>query len=183
MGYVSPWVIRWVIAVIATMIVWITWASMEGPEALWAPGHLSLYHANVKSCTQCHKPFLGPTLEKCVGCHTPQRFQQGPNLEVRTFHLTALKKKQSCLLCHTEHRGERAKITLRGFENPHGEFIFQATDARACLDCHISAQPYDAPPGILNNALVRRLMEEGEGAHTKGKFAKCLNCHGGGLFD
>lgn len=183
MGYVSPWVIRWVIAVIMAVIVWITWASTRGPEALWAPGHLSLSHANVKPCTQCHKPFYGPILEKCVRCHTPQRFQQSRKQEVGTFHITAMKKGQSCLLCHTEHQGETAKITLRGLENPHGEFIFRATDARTCTDCHVYAQNYDAPPAILNNALVRHLLEEGEGAHKKGKFAKCLNCHGGGLFE
>lgn len=183
MGYVSPWVMRWVIALMATVIVWITWASMRGPEALWAPGHLSLYHATAKSCTQCHKPFFGPTLEKCVRCHTPQRFQQSRKPETGTFHISAVKNGQSCLLCHTEHRGETAKITLRGFENPHGEFIFRATDARTCTDCHRYAQNYNASPAVLNNALVRWLMEEGEGAHKKGKFAKCFNCHGSGFFD
>jgi hypothetical protein len=183
MGYISPWVIRWVIVVMITVIVCIVWASIRGPEALWAPGHLSISHTHVKSCTQCHKPFFGPTLEKCIQCHTVDRFQQSRKQKVGAFHISIREKGQSCLLCHTEHQGETARITLRGFENPHWEFIFRATDARTCTDCHEYPQSSEGPPVLLDNALVRQLIREGEGAHRRGEMAKCLNCHGGGLFE
>ena len=45
----------------ATVIVmgWLGWASMRDPEALWAPGDLSRYHADVRKCSQCHERFRG----------------------------------------------------------------------------------------------------------------------------
>jgi len=182
-GYASSGLMRWVIVATVTVVIWIAWSSTHTPEALWAPGHLHRVHAEVKTCTQCHEPFQGPTFDKCVDCHTPQQFKQSGKQTVGLFHVGVITKKQSCFECHVEHKGETAVITLGGLENPHGDFIFQATRARVCTDCHAYPQGHQAPPTVLNNTLVRHLIEEGEGAHRKGKFANCLKCHGGGLFD
>jgi hypothetical protein len=36
---------------------------------------------------------------------------------------------------------------------------------------------------LLTNSRVNHIIEEGEGAHRIGHFAKCLNCHRGGQLD
>ena len=36
---------------------------------------------------------------------------------------------------------------------------------------------------LLSNSRVSHIIEEGEGAHRIGHFAKCLNCHRGGQLD
>ncbi|TAJ23500.1 MAG: hypothetical protein EPO64_11095, partial [Nitrospirae bacterium] len=63
-----------VLVVTLLLIGWLGWAGERNPEALWAPGDLSQYHADVARCTHCHEPFRGVTTRKCVGCHSPQWF-------------------------------------------------------------------------------------------------------------
>jgi hypothetical protein len=36
---------------------------------------------------------------------------------------------------------------------------------------------------LLSNSRVSHIIEEGEGAHRFGHFARCLNCHRGGQLD
>ena len=36
---------------------------------------------------------------------------------------------------------------------------------------------------LLQNALVEHLIQQGEGAHRTGHFAKCLKCHQGGQLE
>lgn len=183
MGYVSPIVMRWVFAAVMTLVVWIAWSSTQTPEALWAPGHLHHAHGKVSSCGQCHEPFRGPTFEKCVQCHTVSRFQQSHKEQVRRFHLSAIDTKESCFMCHTEHQGENAQITFGSLDNPHSEWIYHVTHARTCMACHSFSSGSAAHPKLIENALVRNLFEEGEGAHQRGRFANCSQCHGGGPFD
>lgn len=59
MNYVPlPRVVVPIVAV-ATVVVlaWVGWESVLSPEAFWAPGDLSQYHANVDHCVFCHEPF------------------------------------------------------------------------------------------------------------------------------
>lgn len=179
MGYVPPWVYRWVVAAVITLVLWVAWASTRTPEALWAPGHLSSYHAGVRSCMQCHEPFQGPTVAKCTGCHALEGFRRSAG-SIGDFHVTAVERRERCVTCHTEHNGETAPITSRPLTNPHRELIFRATDARSCRDCHAFPDGVGSTPTVLENALVRKLTEEGEGAHRRGRFARCADCHGGG---
>lgn len=179
MGYVPSWVYRWVLAAVVTVAIWVAWASTRTPEALWAPGHLSRYHAGVPSCMQCHEPFRGPTVARCTACHDLEGFRHtsGP---VAAFHAGAVQSRRRCLTCHTEHRGDSAPITTRPLHNPHGELVFRATGARSCADCHTFPDGLGGRPTVLANALVRDLIEEGEGAHRRGAFASCADCHGDG---
>ncbi len=179
MGYVPPWVYRWVSAAVVTLVVCVTWASTRTPEALWAPGHLSRYHQGVGSCTQCHEPFRGPTAARCSTCHGLEGFQRATD-PVGDFHATAVQSQQRCVTCHTEHRGETASITTRPLHNPHGELVFRATGARSCTDCHAFPDGLGGRARVLDNAMVQALIEEGEGAHRRGGFARCADCHGGG---
>jgi hypothetical protein len=103
---------------------------------------------------------------------------------VSGFHADIIDTKQSCLMCHVEHRGVLSSITIGALNNPHGEFIFRATGATSCSDCH-TMKPDDRGGGmtLLSNSRVRHILEEGEGAHRLGHFGKCLNCHRGGQLD
>lgn len=179
MGYVPPWVYRWVAAALVTLVIWLAWASTRTPEALWAPGHLSLYHAGVRSCTQCHEPFRGPTVARCTACHDAEGFRRDTG-SIGEFHVKAVQSRQRCVTCHTEHRGETAPITTRPLHNPHGEFVFSATGARSCADCHACPNGLGGRPTVLDNALVQDLIAEGEGAHRRGGFTHCADCHTGG---
>ncbi|MDH5430231.1 MAG: cytochrome c family protein, partial [Nitrospirota bacterium] len=154
------------------------------PEALWAPGHLSRSHADVLSCGSCHEPFQGPTPQKCLSCHSNEKFAARSEPDVARFHATILQKAQTCLTCHVEHRGVLAGITIGVLKNPHGEFIFRATGATSCSDCHVmESGEGEKRMSLRSNSRVSHIIEEGEGAHRIGHFAKCLNCHRGGQLE
>lgn len=173
------------IVAVATLVLvsWLAWASFRDPEAFWAPGNLSRYHADVPRCTQCHAPFQGATSARCIACHGERQFAERSLPEVEAFHREAIRKGDACRGCHTEHRGVLAQIITGALINPHGEFIFRATGARTCTACHTFHGSIGRPPTLLDNAIVRELYEEGEGAHRPGHIAKCLTCHVGGRRD
>ncbi|MCA9461828.1 MAG: hypothetical protein KC590_06805 [Nitrospira sp.] len=182
MGCLRPWVPRliWVLTILILGIV--TWGSIRDPEAMWAPGDISRYHADVSDCWGCHEPFRGATVNKCRSCHTDVWFTNHAESEVRRFHQDLVQSNQFCAGCHLEHRGVLAAITIGVPRNPHGEFIFRVTGADSCSDCHIHATSEGQPAmTLLLNEKVQHLFEEGEGAHQVGRFAHCGNCHRGGL--
>jgi hypothetical protein len=77
-----------------------------------------------------------------------------------------------------------ALITTGALTNPHGEFIFRATGATSCSDCHmLKSVDGEKMMILLSNSRVSHIIEEGEGAHRFGHFARCLNCHRGGQLD
>jgi hypothetical protein len=97
-------VIPIVVAVTATIIIFLGWGSVRDPETFWAPGDLSRYHAQVTRCTSCHEPFRGPVSAKCIVCHSSVRFAERSPPPSQTFHQEVIRQQQSCLACHTEHR-------------------------------------------------------------------------------
>jgi hypothetical protein len=87
-------------------------------------------------------------------------------------------------MCHVEHRGVLALITTGALTNPHGEFIFRATGATSCSDCHmLKSVDGEKMMILLSNSRVSHIIEEGEGAHRTGYFSRCLKCHRGGQLD
>lgn len=172
-------------AVTGLFTAYVIWGSLHTPETLWAPGHLSRYHADVVDCTLCHQPFFGATNSKCIVCHGLGQFQLRSQPEVLRFHQDVMARAQSCLDCHTEHRGVLASITIGTLDNPHGEFIFRVTGTTSCSECHVLQAVEEQPrkPVLLDNPLVRHLVDQGEGAHRPGHFAQCLKCHRGGRLD
>ena len=178
------WVAPLIWGLTGLLIGAVVWLSPQYTEALWAPGHLSRYHTDVTSCGSCHEPFRGPTPQKCLSCHSSQKFAARSEPDVARIHADIIQKAQPCLNCHVEHRGVLAAITIGVLNNPHGEFIFRATGATACSDCHMMESATGKKRMILlSNSRVRHVIEEGEGAHRLGHFAKCLNCHRGGQLD
>jgi hypothetical protein len=184
MGCLRSWVAPLIFGLTALMIGVVMWLSPQYTEALWAPGHLSRAHTDVTSCGSCHEPFQGPTPQKCLACHSSQKFAARSEPAVTGFHADIIRKEQPCLTCHVEHQGVLAAITIGELNNPHGEFIFRATGATSCSDCHMMEFGEGKKRMILlSNSLVNHIIEEGEGAHRIGHFAKCLNCHRGGQLD
>ena len=184
MWCLRPWVSPLVLMLTIILVGYIVWGTVNTPETLWAPGHLSRHHTDITKCERCHQPFKGATNDKCLTCHTGGKFQAKAPAAVNRFHQTVLKTKQSCLECHTEHRGALASLTTRAMHNPHGEFVFRATSASSCSDCHtMNTENNNTKPILLQNKKVKDLIEEGEGAHQPGRFANCLNCHIGGQLD
>lgn len=173
------------VAAVATVVLlaWLGWGSIRHPEALWAPGDLSRYHADVARCVDCHEPFQGPSPAKCLACHSEKRFASRSKPAVRDFHREVIAQQKTCLVCHTEHRGALAQITTNAMFNPHGEFIFRATGTSSCSACHEFGSDVAARPTLLDNEIVRHLFEEGEGAHHRGRMANCLQCHVAGQME
>ena len=184
MGCSYPWVPRLIWFLTLLTLVYIGWVSTKDPEGLWAPGDLSRFHTDIETCVACHTPFRGPTLDKCIVCHSIQQFQVRAHPEVGREHQAFIRELKPCSTCHMEHRGVLAAVTVGWFGNPHGEFIFRVTGANSCSDCHLmKAQSGKPGPILLNNSRVKHLVHEGEGAHQVGGFADCLRCHKGGRFE
>ena len=162
------------------LLAWIVWGTFKDPEALWAPGDLSRFHADITDCDDCHQPFRGPSAKKCIVCHGKDRFIAQAKPKVSKFHQKILRNGKSCLGCHTEHRGALAQINIGALVNPHGEFVFRATGTRSCNACHDFSAGYGARARLLDNIIVRQLLEEDERAHRPGKMKNCLACHKGG---
>ncbi len=184
MWCIRPWVKPTVLIVTLLTLVYIAWGSVYDPEALWAPGHLSRYHADIVTCDRCHEAFVGASNNKCLACHTLQQFQLRSPTELHHVHQKIIDQERPCMDCHTEHRGVLASITIGALHNPHGEFVFRATSSSSCSDCHMmGTEKSSTKPMLLQNSTVRHLIEEGEGAHRPGHFSNCLKCHIGGQLE
>lgn len=165
------------------LAVWIVWGSAHYPAALWSPGDLSRHHADVADCGDCHQPFHGATVERCGACHDAEYFARHATPAVAEFHQTARSAGNTCTTCHIEHRGALAQITHGALHNPHGEFVFRATGTASCSACHDFTGGFARPPQLLDNYTVRRLFDQGEGAHRAGHLTQCLRCHRGGRLE
>ena len=165
------------------LLVGLIWGSYKDPETLWAPGNLSRYHADIAACSDCHQAFLGATANKCITCHDQQYFTAHAKPAVAAFHSQSIREQKACTACHTEHQGALAQITLGAMVNPHGEFVFRATGTHTCSACHDFSAGFAAPPTLLDNAIIKHIRAEGEGAHQPGKMADCLRCHQGGRLE
>lgn len=172
-----------VLIAITLLLAWLAWGSTHYPETLWAPGNLSRYHADITACSQCHQAFQGASTSKCASCHTAKQFAARAKPTVSAFHQQTLRDGKPCTDCHTEHLGALAQITLGAMANPHGEFVFRATHTHTCGACHDFSAGFQSPPQLLDNIIVRHLLDEGEGAHRLGKMARCLSCHKGGRME
>ncbi len=175
--------VPFVIFAITLLLVWVVWGTFNHPETFWAPGDLSRFHSDIVACNDCHQPFRGARAKKCIVCHDEKHFTVRSKTTVAEFHQQSIREEKSCTECHTEHRGALAQITVGTMVNPHGEFVFRATGTHSCTACHDFSGSFESHPPLFDNAIVRHLMEEGEGAHQPGKMAHCLTCHSGGRME
>jgi hypothetical protein len=166
------------VVILATivLIAWVAWGSFTAPEKLWAPGDLSRYHRDAARCVQCHEPFRGVRSNRCLECHAPVRLTALPRPDDAAIHRDVLRKGQPCVDCHTEHHGATAPITIGTSGNPHAGVIFRMTKTESCTQCHAFARE-GGQPLLLETPPVKRLLQQGKGSHTPGRFARCLRCH------
>ncbi|MDD5034495.1 MAG: cytochrome c3 family protein [Methylococcaceae bacterium] len=112
--------IRSVAVATAVLLAWLAWGTAKYPEAFWAPGDLSRYHADITTCAGCHQPFRGAVAGQCITCHGGSRFAVQPKSGLFESHQKLMRAGKSCSGCHTEHRGAQAQITIGvgRWENP-----------------------------------------------------------------
>jgi len=175
--------VRFIAIITVLLLAWLAWGTFKYTETLWAPGDLSRFHTDITDCKDCHQPFRGTTADKCIACHKKNNFAIRSKPTVSESHQKMIDEGEPCSGCHTEHRGKLAQITIGGLANPHGEFVFRATGTHTCSACHNFSADFESHATLLDNAIVRHLLEEGEGAHRLGKMTNCLVCHAGGRLE
>lgn len=132
-----------------------------------SPGPLSHGHAELdtaEGCKTCHKPGVGVLASLCLGCHTHRDLAKA----IAAGEGLHADFKQSCLTCHTEHKGATAVISswasLGGQEHFDHKKAGFALDAKhghvACSACHL------------------KRLRSGRTSYT-GLSPKCASCHGG----
>jgi hypothetical protein len=155
------------------------------PDRLLNPGPLMQGHAQIeKKCLSCHQPFRGAVATQCTSCHKPEdigfKSAKGVVLAGKEgrvpFHRGL--PENSCIECHTEHKGRDAKRALRTFRH---EGI--APDLRAnCISCHDAQRPKGIlHAGARSNCSVCHTTRAWTPATFDHKtFAsgkRCLDCH------
>jgi hypothetical protein len=136
-----------------------------------SPGELSRAHAQlegVSNCTQCHEHGEEISATKCLACHTDIR--EAINAR-HGFHF--LNTSTSCMICHKEHLGREAGITLfdkKQFDHAKTGFSLSGMHASAhCNSCHTDKN-------IANAALLQSLKQ-----HPRQTFLglqqQCVSCH------
>ncbi len=125
-----------IILIFITIIVWLLYLF---PEEAIAPGDLLEKHVQFEEqCSNCHDTFKGPSGEKCVQCHTPEKIGV---LDVDNQVVKQAKKQLSfhakltadlCITCHKEHLGKTTSGRVVQFS--HG--MIGIGNTGKCADCH-----------------------------------------------
>lgn len=117
------------------------------PDILLSPGTLMKGHESLKKeCLKCHKPFAGAASLQCISCHKQNdigiRNVAGSLLPKDTtkvlFHREVAVN--SCIDCHTDHRGTGAAKALKPFMHSSLPILKQ----KECISCHKNKKPQDA---------------------------------------
>lgn len=143
-----------IIGIIAGIIL----LMVEFPSTMLSPGRLTNGHAQLKNnCTGCHEPFGGISNNKCIACHNLAEI--GKDTSENALTVSGKKKilfheglsSQSCIACHTDHKGVDAAGQLNGFKHA----LLSDPLLNNCVSCH--AMPTDNLHRQVN--------------------ASCINCH------
>lgn len=116
------------------------------PNETISPGGLLNGHEELKQdCLDCHSPFRGASVDKCIACHRPKEIGRltvagipvslQPGKILFHQHLA----RQDCMGCHSEHNGAEADSLFRQFSHN-----FLQTDVKTnCVSCHSQRRPAD----------------------------------------
>ncbi|NTU53659.1 MAG: hypothetical protein HGA97_08195 [Chlorobiaceae bacterium] len=131
-----------IFAFIALVVV----LALSFPDYLLNPGRVIQGHAPIEQkCLACHKPFKGARAIQCTSCHKPD------DISIKSVKGVALPKKagnvlfhrglpaNSCLECHSDHKGRNAKKALRTFRHQSLDSGLRAS----CITCHETQKPQD----------------------------------------
>ena len=157
------------------------------PDLLLNPGPLMQgHHALEKKCLSCHKPFAGVTSAQCITCHKRNdigvRNVAGAILQRVTpkarFHSEV--GVNSCLDCHTDHRGIEAKKTFKQFKHESLSLLQQ----KECITCHTNKKPQDAmhrfAKGSCSECHGTKKWKPATFDHKKltdSSGLQCISCH------
>jgi Class III cytochrome C family len=143
---------------ITGILIVIVWAMIRFPHAMSNPGELTAGHADLnKKCVACHQYFGGIPDSKCIVCHKQSEIgKDSLKPDKILFHegLTG----QSCLSCHTDHKGADPASNISGFNHA----ALTAAVVNNCKSCH--QQPADT--------LHRRLTTTCGSCHTTNSWKK-----------
>lgn len=109
------------------MVVLLFLTGLKYPTHLYSPGDLTNKHKDLR-CKDCHAPFKKVPTESCQAQNCHPKGKIGKKAMVKDLHESP--DFEDCMKCHTDHKGDTAKIT-KAFDHamlPGG--------AKDCLSCH-----------------------------------------------
>ena len=187
-----------IIAVLVTLLLTTGFVFVRG-GSLFSPGPLNAQasgealggirsHAEAGGrCAACHTaPWAAETLaDRCLACHTAIAAELADPLSLHGV-LKVQKGAGGCRLCHTEHRGAAASLTVVDPATfPHdatgyvlsGHSTLAVGQAFGCVDCH----PHDLArfDTATCDACHRQTDAAYMQAHTAAFESACLGCHDG----
>ncbi len=157
------------------------------PEVLLNPGPLISGHQSLrKECLSCHKPFAGVTSVQCISCHKQSdisvRNVAGGLLPINTtkvlFHRGV--SSNSCIECHTDHKGSDSKKTSKHFKHEALPLLQQ----KECIACHSTQKPQDAMHRFAKGSCAEchgtKNWKPATFNHSKlsaSSAKQCISCH------
>ena len=107
------------------------------PHAMLNPGKLVQAHQSLhNTCNSCHTAFSGIPNAKCISCHALADIGKDTTLRAGAggtkilFHQQL--SGQSCVACHTDHKGVIPATLLSGFKHD----ILSQNILTNCVSCH-----------------------------------------------
>lgn len=117
------------IAIIAIVVVF--------PHQMLSPGNLYEAHSDLKNnCLACHVIGSGTPNESCISCHkineigTKNKSAVASSTNRLSFHSNL--NAQSCISCHTDHKGLNAKSAMAKFDH----ILLSESIRNQCVTCH-----------------------------------------------
>lgn len=170
---------------------------MKYPAPLYSPGDVAEAHSKLR-CKDCHAPFKKVPSESCsvARCHPDGKIGKKPAIT----DLHNRMKGKDCLICHTDHKGLKGKITkafnhetlgsssqcMECHKGPKDDMHLAAIGT--CGDCHVTKA---WKPSTYNHDKYFSFDKDHKVScnkcHDTGSYKKytCLNCHehSGGKID
>ena len=156
-------------SLIATMLILL---GMKYPAPLYSPGDITEKHSKLR-CSDCHAPFKRVPSESCsvTDCHIAGEI--GNKDAVKDLHNSI--KGRDCLVCHTDHKGLKGKITI-AFDHK------ELPEKVRCADCHITdgEKAHKGKYGDRCKAChTTKNWKAGTFSHDKVTETTCVDCHKG----
>ncbi|MBL0104542.1 MAG: class III cytochrome C family protein [Bacteroidetes bacterium] len=153
------------------------------PHVMVNPGELSSGHQKLSNkCTSCHEPFRSIPNAKCVACHKLEDIGRdtlsviNPDSSGRSTPFHVALKDQSCIECHTDHKGE--KVRMSQFDH----MLLPPAIINTCEKCH--NKPTDKLHGRLSTSCTNCHSTKGwktgvvfNHSMIQGDNSKCTECH------
>ena len=176
--FISPrglWVAG-ALAVALLIALWVQSAHADDIfDRLMSPGALSRAHERLEqNCKNCHKPLdKKAQTQLCRSCHKPLDKQI---LTLTGYHGRDLRARTgACRLCHTEHKGPKAAITIFDrdvFNHDLTDYPLKGAHKRlTCNVCHAAGAKFSAAPATCV------ACHKADDTHRGRLGTNCASCH------